>query len=135
LNPAGEVISDERLNLLYNACDVGITTSMGEAWGLTSFEHGATGAAQIVPDHTAFRENWTGAAELVPADGRQHLASEYADMHVVEPPQVAWALERLYRDRAHRWQLAQAAHRNATSARYRWDTIAKRLDGVLGGGH
>src|SRR4051812_4312176 len=42
LNPlAGGVIEDDALNLLYNACDVGINTSMGEGWGLVSLEHGA----------------------------------------------------------------------------------------------
>src|SRR5204862_3751525 len=47
LNPlAGGIVDDAALNLLYNACDVGITTSMGEGWGLVSSEHGATGAAQ-----------------------------------------------------------------------------------------
>jgi D-inositol-3-phosphate glycosyltransferase len=56
LNPlAGGIVDDRELNLLYNACDVGITTSMGEGWGLVSFEHGAAGAAQIVPDHSARR--------------------------------------------------------------------------------
>jgi D-inositol-3-phosphate glycosyltransferase len=50
LNPlAGGVVDDRQLNLLRNACDVGINTSMGEGWGLAGFEHGATGAAQIVP--------------------------------------------------------------------------------------
>lgn len=69
LNPLpGGVISDDALNLLYNACDVGINTSMGEGWGLVSFEHGAAGAAQIVPDHTACGELWRGRAELIPPE-------------------------------------------------------------------
>src|SRR5262249_17890667 len=54
LNPlAGGVVGDQELNLLYNACDVGINTSMGEGWGLASFEHAAAGAAQAFPNHTA----------------------------------------------------------------------------------
>ncbi len=31
---------DEQLNVIYNACDVGITTTTGEGWGMVSFEHG-----------------------------------------------------------------------------------------------
>jgi D-inositol-3-phosphate glycosyltransferase len=59
VNPQGGGVRDDReLNLLYNACDVGINTSMGEGWGLVSFEHGATGGAQIVPEHTACAELW-----------------------------------------------------------------------------
>ena len=62
LNPlAGGIVDDRELNLLYNACDVGITTSMGEGWGLVSFEHGAAGAAQIVPDHSAAPKSGAGA--------------------------------------------------------------------------
>src|SRR5262245_33133961 len=50
LNPFGNrIVGDDELNLLYNACDVGINTAMGEGWGLVSCEHGAAGAAQIVP--------------------------------------------------------------------------------------
>ena len=41
--------SDEQLNLLYNACDVGITTTTGEGWGMVSFEHAATRAGNY-PD-------------------------------------------------------------------------------------
>jgi hypothetical protein len=67
LNPlVGGIVSDRELNLLYNACDVGINTSMGEGWGLVSFEHGAAGAAQVFPDHTACTELWSGRAELIP---------------------------------------------------------------------
>ena len=44
-------VSGEQLNLLYNACDVGLNTAMAEGWGLVSFEHAATGAAQIVPGY------------------------------------------------------------------------------------
>ena len=40
-NMSKEVPADsvERLNLIYNACEVGINTSTGEGWGLVSFEH------------------------------------------------------------------------------------------------
>jgi hypothetical protein len=41
---------------------------MGEGWGLVSSEHGAAGAAQIVPDHTACAELWRGRGELIPLD-------------------------------------------------------------------
>ncbi len=61
-------ISDEQLNLTYNACDVGLNTSWGEGWGLVSFEHAATRAAQVVPDHTACTDLWRGAAEFLDAD-------------------------------------------------------------------
>lgn len=40
--------SDEQLNILYNACDVGINTCVGEGFGLCNLEHGGIGKPQIV---------------------------------------------------------------------------------------
>ena len=66
LNPlAGGVVDDRALNLLYNACDVGIDTSMGEGGG-GQLRHGAAGPAQIVPAHSACAEVWNGRAEMIP---------------------------------------------------------------------
>jgi len=46
LNPlAGGVVDDGELNLLYNACDVGISTSMGKAGGLSA----SSTAPQVQP--------------------------------------------------------------------------------------
>ncbi len=42
--------SDEQLNLLYNACDVGITTTTGEGWGMVTFEHGPRGRRKSCRD-------------------------------------------------------------------------------------
>ena len=49
-------VSEERLNLIYNATDVGLNTSLGEGFGLTQVEHSATGSPQVVPDNSASRE-------------------------------------------------------------------------------
>jgi hypothetical protein len=106
---------------------------MGEGWGLTSFEHAATRAAQIVPDHTSFRENWTGAAELVATTGTDTVAHEHAEMYTVSPDGVAAALDRLYRDPDLRAARATAAWTRATAPTYRWSAIAARLAAILGG--
>jgi glycosyltransferase involved in cell wall biosynthesis len=52
----------DQLVLLYNACDVGVNTSVEEGWGLVGLEHGATGAAQIVPDHSVLPSLWRDSA-------------------------------------------------------------------------
>jgi glycosyltransferase involved in cell wall biosynthesis len=41
-------ITDEVLNALYNACDIGINTCVGEGFGLCGMEHGALGKPQLV---------------------------------------------------------------------------------------
>ncbi len=115
-----------QLNTIYNAAAVGINTSIGEGWGLVSFEHAATGAAQIVPRHSACEELWRDAALLV--DPVMSLTTEgmLTEGHYVSPEGVAAALQRLYEDRVLLRDLSQAAYRNATDPRYRWPVIAEQ---------
>ena len=40
--------SDQKLNFLYNACDIGINTSIGEGFGICNLEHAGLGKPQIV---------------------------------------------------------------------------------------
>ena len=51
--------NDEELTIIYNASDVGVTTSTGESFGLIPFEQSALGIPQIIP-------NWSGIVESVP---------------------------------------------------------------------
>jgi D-inositol-3-phosphate glycosyltransferase len=132
LNPlAGGVVGDDALNLLYNACDVGINTSMGEGWGLVSFEHGAAGAAQIVPDHSACAEVWSGRGELIPPARCYTPEFSVLEMGEVSAEDVAQALDNLYDDPQRRQQLAQAAYEAALNPEYAWDTIAGRFDDLF----
>ena len=48
--------NEDELKIIYNACDVGINTSTGEAFGLVSFEQSYLGIPQIIP-------NWGGIIE------------------------------------------------------------------------
>jgi glycosyltransferase involved in cell wall biosynthesis len=128
LNPlAGGFVADAALNLLYNACDVGINTSMGEGWGLVSFEHGAAGAAQIVPDHSACAEVWNGRAEMIPPARRYRPEFSVFEMGEVSAEGVAQALNNLYDNPQRRQQLAQAAYQAALNPEYSWDAIAERF--------
>jgi glycosyltransferase involved in cell wall biosynthesis len=132
LNPlAGGVVGDDELNLLYNACDVGINTSMGEGWGLVSFEHAAAGAAQIVPDHTACGEIWRGRGELIPAVKSFIPKFSVLEMGEVSAEGVAEALENLYCDPRRRRELSQAAFATTQRAEYSWDAVARRFDDLF----
>jgi D-inositol-3-phosphate glycosyltransferase len=132
LNPlAGGVVDDHELNLLYNACDVGINTSMGEGWGLVSFEHGAAGAAQIVPAHTACAEIWNGRAEMMRPVRSYTPEFSALEMAEVSAEGVAAALGNLYENPQRRQQLAQAAHDAAQNSTYTWDAIAARFDDLF----
>lgn len=123
--------SDEQLNLLYNACDVGITTTTGEGWGMVSFEHAATRAAQIVPRHTSLAELWAGAAEFVEPVTTLTYPGNLTEGHIVSAEGVAAALEHLYENRAHRDTLAEAAYQNATRPELNWSSIAAQWKRLL----
>lgn len=132
LNPLGEKVADDAaLNLLYNACDVGLLTSMGEGWGLVSFEHGAAGAAQIVPDHSACAEIWSGRAEMIEPARRYVPNFSTLEMGEVSAESVAQALDNLYRDPQRRQQLAQAAYEASLNPAYSWDAVAARFDDLF----
>lgn len=118
--------SDEQMNLLYNACDVGLTTTTGEGWGMVSFEHAATLAAQIVPRHTSLEALWDGAAEFVEPVTTLTYPGNLTVGHIVSPEGVASALQRLYEDPDYRTLLAEKGYRNATRQDYAWASIAAR---------
>jgi glycosyltransferase involved in cell wall biosynthesis len=129
LNPLGHgVATDDDLNLLYNACDVGINTSMGEGWGLVTIEHGATGAPQIVPDHTACGELWSGRGELIPPARSYVPEFSVLEMGEVSPEGVARALESLYQNPARRQELSRAAISFARTPAHSWDVITRQFD-------
>ena len=119
-------LSDAELNQLYNACDVGLTTTTGEGWGMVSFEHAATGAAQIVPRHTSLAALWNGAAEFIEPVGTVTYPGNLTEGQVVSAEGVAAALQRVYEDRAYRAALAARAYGNATRPEFNWDAIALR---------
>lgn len=104
----------EHLNLLYNACDIGINTAQKEGWGLIAFEHAAARVAQIVPGYGTGRELWQGSAWLLDEP--------------VTPESVAHALEALYSNPGLRDKLAEAGIRNANRPEYAWSNIAQRWE-------
>lgn len=123
--------TDEKMNLLYNACDVGLTTTTGEGWGLVSFEHAATKAAQVVPNHTSLSQLWRGAAQFVEPVTKLTYPGNLTEAHIVTPEGVAEALERLYVDSELREELATAAYRNAIRPEYNWEGIAAQWRSLL----
>jgi glycosyltransferase involved in cell wall biosynthesis len=54
--PNAQMLSDRDINVLYNACDVGLNTCDGEGFGLCQFEHLALKKPQVAPNVGGFRE-------------------------------------------------------------------------------
>ena len=61
-------ISSKKLNMIYNACKIGLQTSSGEGWSLTNCEHEVTGAIQVVPDFLGTKFNFKDTGRLIPVD-------------------------------------------------------------------
>lgn len=131
LDKVMQTVSTRQLNLVYNACDVGLNTSSAEGWGLPSFEHAATGAAQVVPRHSACAELWEDSGVLV--EPALSIINEkiLTEGWLVTPEAVAGALEKLYADREFLKEMSEGAYRNATRAEYRWENISARWDALF----
>lgn len=123
-------VSDNELNTLYNACAAGLNTSMGEGFGLVSFEHAATGAPQLLPVHPALRELWGNDALLLPVTAAR---SDYSPLRLgeVDVDAAAAAIVALYRDTASYQRYAQAGRLRCAATDLRWETSAMRLLGGL----
>lgn len=119
-------VSSERLNLIYNACDVGLNTSDKEGWGLISFEHAATGAAQVVPRNSAPAELWQGSALMLECEKERSIRGYRRGGHAVKAESIAEQLGILYANPEYRLQWAEAAYRNATQPKYGWQNIARQ---------
>lgn len=118
-------IEDERLNLIYNACDVGVNTAAAEGWGLVVFEHAASGAPQIVPGTGASAELWGCNAVLLRTARQPDGAS------LVSPEDLAAALARLHEDPSLRASLGARGYALATAPRLRWPAIARQWKDLL----
>jgi len=114
----------EKLNLVYNACDVGINTSLGEGWGLVSTEHAATGAPQIVPDHTACAELFEDCGLLTPIKLTAFDSVTLLDRGFIDVQELAKQLELLYTNKELRESLGQKGQDKFTSEKYQWSYIA-----------
>ena len=119
-------VGDDHLRLVYNACEVGINTSAGEGFGLVAFEHAATGAAQLVPDHSGPAELW-GADAVRLSAVREPGGGGWS----VTPPGVATALRRLHDDPVARERLAARGHAHARSRRFSAPAVAAQWRRLL----
>jgi D-inositol-3-phosphate glycosyltransferase len=130
-------VSSENLNLIYNACDVGINTATGEGWGLPNFEHAATGKAQVVPRFGACAEIWSEAAEFLEPETEIVYEGVLSEGKMVSAEDVACALERLYTDRGYLTKVASSCYERATRPEFHWIGIALKwhnlFQEVLGG--
>ena len=125
VNPGIQAIPAERLNMIYNACDVGINTSVGEGWGLTATEHAVTGAVQIVPDHSACRELFEDCGVLIPVSQPHVNKDVLTEGGVVSPEDIANSLNFVYNNKDMLERLSKKCKDKFSSEEYTWKYIVK----------
>lgn len=128
-NPQG--LTDEDMNILYNAADIGINTAMGEGWGLCNFQAAAIGTPQIVPNVGGFLDffNKDSAVLIEPK------VKVYTDMtidgcpgcaEICDSADFAEAIESYYADEDLRKQHTANARKKITRD-YKWSDLGEKL--------
>lgn len=128
-NPQG--LTDEDINILFNASDVGINTAMGEGWGLCNFEAAACGIPQIVPAIGGFLDFFDSETSLM----IKPKVKLYTDMSVDGCPgcaeicdssDFAEAIEVYYNDENLRKKHATNARKKILT-NYKWEDLGNKL--------
>ncbi len=122
-----DILSQKDLVSLYRLCDVGVNTSAGEGWGMVSFEHAATGAAQIVPKHSSCKELWEEAAlYLDKKELMKDTEGFQMELCKLSSEQLSQHLDSLYSDRILLNKISRSCYEIATKDCFQWSTISKK---------
>jgi D-inositol-3-phosphate glycosyltransferase len=116
------------LNLIYNATDAGINTSLGEGWNLPCMEHSVTGAPQIVAGHSALKELYSDCGLLIPAKIPWTQDKIQTTGYLVTIEDTAQALETLYSDTILYNSCAYRCKTKFNQPMYDWSVISGQWD-------
>lgn len=131
-NPMGDgYVSDKELCRLYQSCQIGINTSVGEGWGLVSFEHAACGAAQLVPNHTTPGEVWENTAMLIEKSRPVQLHTSPFLMYTVNENTLARRLKLLVNSEDCLQEISNGCYQLTRSGKFNWPTIAAQWEKLL----
>jgi D-inositol-3-phosphate glycosyltransferase len=128
-------LSDTKLNNLYNACDVGINTCIGEGFGLCNIEQGSIGKPQIVSSVGALSDIFTNEYATLIESACELYIPKFLDDHqgyikICSAADFADALERYYLQR----ELGKAHGERAREIlmkKYDWNVILAYLNTQL----
>jgi glycosyltransferase involved in cell wall biosynthesis len=125
-NPAMKMqnVSDNKLNLIYNATDLGVNSSVGEGWGLTNVEHAATGAPQIVGNHSACAELFEDCGLLIEPSLWLTSPNEGVVTGFVSAEATAEQMNKIYNDKELYATLSDKSYKKFNDPKYSWKTIS-----------
>jgi len=126
-------VTTKQLNYIYNSCDVGINTSLGEGWGLPSWEHSACDRVQIVPNHSAPAGLYKGGRGiLLPIDRWiTHIDKINTEGGLVHEDDVAGAMQQAYEHPEECERMVQKMTKFMSQKKFEWSHIAKKFDKVF----
>ncbi|NRI69182.1 glycosyltransferase family 4 protein [Rhodococcus sp. MS16] len=115
----------QRLHDLYASCEIGVSSSTGEGWGLIAAEHAQYRAAQIMPAHSGLREIWGSSPQWI-SPGRPVAIDWVFDGGEPEPRDLAAAMLKLLKDPERAAQIGRACEIVAKQVQYSWQSIGPR---------
>ena len=123
-------LSIEQLNQVYNACDVGVNTCLGEGWGLVNTEHAATGVAQIVPDHTSLQEIFDGVRRIA-IESWETDRNYGLERGQPSPDDLAGILNYYYHNREELQMAGEWCYERVHQEPYTWPYIQKQMLNIV----
>lgn len=133
--PRPQQMSDRDINILYNACDIGLNTCEGEGFGLCQFEHAAVGCPQVAPNVGGFKEFLHAKNSLLVEPKWTYYIDKQRDgigglAEVGDPKDYAEAIWKYYTNPA---LVAKhgATARKEILTHYRWQTMVDYFARVL----
>jgi glycosyltransferase involved in cell wall biosynthesis len=126
--------TDETINELYAASDIGITAADGEGFGLCQFEAMGIGIPQVVPDVGGFKDFCNNDnSVIVPTKYRYYLPFSLSpiggEIHVVDPHDLCMGIEEYLLDTEKREAHGQRARETVLA--YDWSVEVDRLATVI----
>ena len=100
---------------LYNCCDIKLSSSQGEGWGLGICESQACGIPNIGPDNTTFPEHFAGGRGLLAKIATTIVGMYNVDRSLVDTDDLAKCMEILYRSKGLRNEMSRKSREYALS--------------------
>jgi len=124
-------LEDNTMNKLYNACDVGINTCLGEGFGLCNLEHACVGKPQIVTRVGALNDIFTNEyATLIDSKCELYISNVLDDhqgyIKICDSTDFSEALDRYYHNRELAKEHGEKG-RDILTQKYNWDNILKKI--------
>lgn len=116
----------EHLNYIYNFCDVGLNSGLGEGFGLPNAEHASIGKPQIVADHSALSALYEDCGLLVPAKVNISLPDLTTTGKMILSEDMAANMDLIYRNKEIYKNLSLNSYHKFNSPRYSWAEITKK---------